>query len=158
MKPVFWKLSMGPGTACDDFGHVLEVVDWVRQAIVLVHKDTKAKGVSQTTQGRLFVEKAQIGDYFYLCHGNEEPSIILLGQFTGPANLFSARRDGWAERPFKWIKTSLNPKRFSGDAKWWTPNHNSTFVLVPEHELELFEESILRPYFEISLADFRVEI
>jgi hypothetical protein len=156
MQPMFWKLSMGPGTAGEDFKHVMEVIDWARQGLVLVHKDTKAKGVSQTTQGEHFVEKAQIGDYFYLCHGNEEPSIILLGQFTGPVNLFSSRGGGWADRPFRWIKTSINPKSFSGEPKWWTPNHNSTFVTVPEDELSLFEAIILKPYFNMALADFRL--
>ena len=156
MKPLFWKLSMGRGSTNSDFRHVLEVVDWVRQGVVLVHKDTPAKATVQTTQGELFVEHAKIGDYFYLCHGNEEPSIILLGQFTGPANLFSARGDGWADRPFRWIKTSINPKPFGGEAKWWAPNHNSTFVAVPEDELSMFEAFILKPYFGMALADFRL--
>ena len=156
MKPVFWKLSMGPGNAGEDFPHVLDVMDWVRQGIVLVHKDTKAKGTVQTTQGENFVDQAKVGDYFYLCHGNQEPSIILLGQFTGPANLFSARKGGWADRPFRWIKTAILPKQFSGEAKWWAPNHNSTFVVVPEDELGQFEAAILKPYFCMALADFRL--
>ncbi len=156
MKPVFWKLSMGPGTAGEDFKHVLEVIDWVRQGVVLVHKDTPAKGTVKTTQGEFFVEHANIGDYFYLCHGNEEPSVILLGQFTGPANLLSARKNGWVDRPFRWIKTAILPKPFAGDDKWWTPNHNSTFVSVPENELLQFESAILKPYFGLTLADFRL--
>jgi len=82
----------------------------------------------QTTPDEHFVEKAQVRDYFYLCHGNEQPSIILLGQFTGPANLLSGRRGGWANRPFGWIKTSINPKPFGGGPKRRAPNHNSTIV------------------------------
>jgi hypothetical protein len=158
MLPVFWKLSMGPGTSGDDFKHVLEVVDWIRQGVVLVHKDTKAKGISQKTQGESFVETDRFGEYFYLCHGNEEPSVILLGQFVGPANLFSARGSGWAERPFRWIKTSRLTKPYSGEPKWWAPNHNSTFVVVPEAELGMFESSILDPYFDMELADFGIEV
>jgi 5-methylcytosine-specific restriction protein B len=158
MKPVFWKLSMGPGSTGGDFKHVLDVLDWIRQGVVLVHKDTRAKGTSQATQGEQFVEADRLGEYFYLCHGNEEPSIILLGQFTGPANLFSARRGGWAERPFRWIRTSILTKPYAGEPKWWAPNHNSTFVSVPDDELGMFETSILGPYFGMELADFRIEV
>ncbi len=156
MKPVFWKLSMGPHSG--DFKHLLEVLDWLRQGLVLVHKDTTAKGTSQKSQGELFIERDRIGDYFYLCHGNKEPGIILLGQFIGPANLFSARRDGWAERQFRWIKTSILTKPYEGEQKWWAPNHNSTFVIVPEDDLEMFESAILGPYFGVELANFRIEL
>ena len=158
MTPTFWKLSMGPGSSSDDFPTILSVLDWVRQGLVLVHKNTKAKGTSTTTQGELFVEHAKIGDYFYLCHGNGEPSVILLGQFTSAANLFSERAEGWAERSFRWIKTALLTKSYSGEAKWWAPNHNSTFVAVPESELGQFESSILEPYFAVNFEDFGIEI
>ena len=77
MQPVFWKLSMGPGTAGEDFKTALQLLDWVRRGVVLVHKDTKAKGTSQTSQGEHFVEPEREGDYFYLCHGNNEPAVIL---------------------------------------------------------------------------------
>jgi hypothetical protein len=151
MNPVFWKLSMGK-----DFKNILEVLDWIRLGVVLVHKDTKEKGIAKKSQGEDFVDPDRMGDYFYLCHGNQEPSIILLGQFTGPANLISARQAGWAERPFRWLKTSILTKPYTGEAKWWAPNHNSTFVKVRDDELTLFESSILGPYFGITLADFRI--
>jgi hypothetical protein len=79
------------------------------------------------------------------------------GQFTGPANLFSARRDGWAERQFTWISTSISTKPYEGEQKWWAPSHNSTFVMVPENELGMFEAAILGPYFGVELADFGIE-
>lgn len=80
----------------------------------------------------------------------------MLGQFAGPANLLSARAGGWAERPFRWIKTAVLVKSYSGEAKWWAPNHNSTFVAVPGDDLELFETSILRPYFDLKFSAFRI--
>jgi hypothetical protein len=156
MTPAFWKLSMGPGTSGGDFKGLLEVLDWLRQGLVLVHKDTRAKGIMQKSQGELLIERERIGEYFYLCHGNKEPSVILLGQFTGPANVFSSRREGWAERQFRWIRTSRSAKPYEGEAKWWAPNHNSTFVMVPDNELEMFEAAILGPYFGIELAEFGV--
>ncbi len=156
-QPVFWKLSMGPGTAGGDFKNILEVLDWLRHGLVLVHKDTKAKGTSQKTQGQAFVERDRLGEYFYLCHGNQEPAILLLGQFTGHANFFSDRGHGWADRQFRWIKTSTSTKPYKGEQKWWAPNHNSTFIEVPESELGMFESDILTPYFDLKLADFRIE-
>src|SRR5262249_26797538 len=67
-------------------------------------------------RGQAFRREGPDRELLLPCHGNEEPSIILLGQFTGPANLLSARRGGWADRPFRWIKTSINPKPFGGEA------------------------------------------
>jgi hypothetical protein len=156
MQPVFWKLSMGPGTAGEDFKTVLQLLDWVRRGVVLVHKDTKAKGTSQTSQGERFVEPERDGDYFYLCHGNNEPAVILLGQFVGPPNQFCERGSGWTERSFRWIRTSKSTKPYSGQAKWWAPNHNSTFIRVPDDELGLFEVEILNPYFDICFEDFKI--
>lgn len=155
MIPNFWKLSMGRGSTVD-FKNVLEVLDWVRHGLVLVNKDTGAKGTLTRTQGEDFVDNGRIGDYFYLCHGNEEPSVLLLGQFTGPANFLCSRGDGWVDRSFRWIKTSLNPKPYGGETKWWTPNHNSTFVPVPANELNLFESCILKPFFDLELREFRL--
>ncbi|MBW3600071.1 MAG: hypothetical protein KY475_22710 [Planctomycetes bacterium] len=158
MNPVFWKLSMGRGNASQDFRNLLEVLEWLRHGLVLVHKNTPAKGTSQKTQGELFVEAERTGNYFYLCHGNEEPAVLLLGQLVGPANLFSDRGEGWADRRFRWIRTSKSTKRFRGKQKWWAPNHNSTFVVVPDNELGEFEAAILGPYFDLELADFRISV
>jgi hypothetical protein len=148
---------MGPGGTGRDFRDLLVVLDWLRQGLVLVHKDTRAKGTSEKGQGEQFVEKDRTGDYFYLCHGNQEPSIILLGQFCGPANLFSSWGAGWAERPFRWIKTARLSRTYQGEQKWWAPNDRSTFVRVPPDELRMFESAILLPYFDLRLADFGID-
>jgi hypothetical protein len=147
---------MGPGTSREDFETILDVFDWVRRGVVLVHKDTKAKGTSHTSQGQHFIELEREGDYFYLCHGNQYPAIILFGQFVGPPNLFCERGEGWAERCFRWIRTSVSTDRFEGPQKWWAPNHNSTFVQVPTDELQLFESKILVPYFTMQLREFGI--
>lgn len=80
----------------------------------------------------------------------------MLGQFNGPTNYLCERGDGWAERPFRWIKTARLAKAFGGPHKWWTPNHNSTFVRVPQSDWPLFESEILIPYFGFRLSDFGV--
>ena len=35
-----------------------------------------------------------------------------------------------------------------------TDHHNSTFIRIPDEELQMFEEHILVPYFNLQLQDF----
>lgn len=148
----FWKVSMGR----DDFPTILDVVEWLRRGVVVVHKDTKAKGTSSESQGQSFIAPERIGDYFYLCHGNHEPSVILLGQFTAPPNVFCDKGHGYAERPFRWIRTSKLTRKYRGKKRWWAPSENSTFTRVPPEQLNEFESVILQPYFDIRLEDFGI--
>ena len=87
MKPTFWKLSQGSDLF--DYSDLIKSID---SRLVYVHKNTKAKGTSNTAQGHDFIN-AKIGDYFYLTYGNE--GIFLLGQLSGPANYFSSEQKGW---------------------------------------------------------------
>lgn len=104
--------------------------------------------------GKNFIN-ANIGDYFYLTHGNT--GIYLLGQITGAANCITKLGKGWLDRPFRIIMMSNNKQKYDGPDKWWAPNHNSTFVEIPCDELKLFEEEILQPYFEFKLSKFCIK-
>ncbi|MBA7706006.1 hypothetical protein ES703_114850 [subsurface metagenome] len=99
MKPKFWKLSQGADIF--DYDEILESIE---QRLVYVHKDTGPLGNTEP-QGERFLKKDVIGDYFYLTHGNK--GIYLLGQFSGYANYFSAKKEGWVNRPFRFIKASV---------------------------------------------------
>ena len=99
MKPRFWKLSHGT-----KFFSYEDMLDSIGQRLVYVHKDTHAKAGSSRSQGQNFLE-ALVGDYFYLTHGNT--GIYLLGQFSAPANVFSAKGEGWLDRPFRHIKSAV---------------------------------------------------
>lgn len=149
MTPQFWKLSQGDFPAQDTLSSI-------ERRLVWVHSKTLPKGTSKTSQGEDFMKKAKIGDYFYLTHSNK--GIYLLGQFNGPANIFSERRGGWADRPFRLIRLATEVKPYNGPDKWWAPNHDSTFIQVPEKELAMFEKHILIPHFGIVLADFGVDL
>ena len=148
--PRFWKLSQGAG-----FFNFSDLLESIENRLVYVRKDTEAKGNMAKTQGEMFIF-AEIGDYFYLTHGNDR--IYLFGQFTGPANYLSKYEDGWIDRPYRIIARSKNSDSYSGVEKWWTPNPNSTFIQVPENELELFEEMILIPYFDIKLSRYGIKL
>jgi hypothetical protein len=160
-QPAFWKLSMGK----NDFTDILEVLDWLRQGLVLAHSQTKKKASSHESQGEQFVDPERDGDYFYLCHGNRKAThprrgIILFGRFDGPSIPVRHHRwtdDGWAGRRFDWIKTAVTPKKFTGEHKQWTPRNNSTFVPVPDTDLEQFEAEILKPYFELTLSKLGIK-
>ncbi len=149
MKPTFWKLSQG----AELFSYE-EILDSIESRLVYVHKDTDAKGISKTPQATDFIN-AKNGDYFYLTHGNT--GIFLLGQFTGATNLFSTYGEGWLDRPFRFIKSSITRKKYDGEQKWWTPNDNSTFVKVPDGEIVQFEQEILKPFFDIELKKFGIK-
>jgi len=147
MKPKFWKLSQGSG-----YFSFEDLLKSIEDRLVYVNKNTPAKGQNPTTQGEDFIN-APIGDYFYLTHGNAG-GVYLLGQFVGPANFLSTYSHGWVDRPFRIIAFAKNQNSYSSTEKWWTPNHRSTFVAIPENELDLFEELILMPYFGISLSEY----
>jgi len=149
VNPHFWKLSQGTAQF-----QVQDIIQSIDQKLVYVHKNTKAKAGSSKTQAQQFIE-AEIGDYFYLTHGNT--GIYLLGQFTGPANLFSSYGEGWLDRPFRFIKPSISKEKYQGIKKWWAPSDNSTFTHVPHEELSIFEESILIPFFGIRLEEFGIK-
>lgn len=150
MHPVFWKLSHG----YDEFGFP-DLLKSIEDSLVYVHKNTGRKGQSVTTQGEDFVQ-ASIGDYFYLTHGNH--GVYLLGQFTGPANVFSAWGNGWLDRPYRVIARSTTHAPYQEQEKWWSPNHPSTFVQIPDDEIKLFEALILIPYFDIKLKDYGINL
>jgi hypothetical protein len=91
------------------------------------------------------------GDFFYLCHGNDE-GLVLLGRITSEAT-GGKKGEGWLERSYEPIKHLDTPKRYVGINKGWTPNNNSTAKLVKSNELNLFEDQILKKYFDLTLAE-----
>jgi len=112
--------------------------------IITVHEGTKRGG------GDNFTKKIKVGDYFYLCHGNDE-GIVLFGKITtGISDLED--EEGWKVRKYEIIKKLELPQRYNGKKKGWTPNNNSTCSMVPPNELDLFNKVILRPYFNLDIS------
>ncbi|MBN9119336.1 MAG: hypothetical protein J0I06_09270 [Planctomycetes bacterium] len=157
--PNFWKLSMGTHAGGGEFSNLSAVRSWVRQRTVLVWGPTGRKGGSHRTQGELFEQRAKIGDLFYLCHGNQEPGVLLLGRFSGLADtvIVPGGRPNWLGRKFTLIKHSKSKAKYEGVEKWWTPDHNSTFVMIPNRDLEQFESVILNPYFGLNLNELQLK-
>lgn len=157
-QPAFWKLSMGHG----DFDDILDVIEYLRNGLVVAHSQTAKLAFGHEAQGEHFVHPDRDGDYFYLCHGNRTTThprrgIILFGQFTGSSIPVRHHKwidnDGWAGRRFLWMKTAISSKKLIGKYKQqWTPRNNSTFVKVPQKDLKLFETVILKPYFDLTFS------
>lgn len=144
--PAVWKISHG--TESTGISEANKNI-FEQRNVVVVHSATKAKAASKMSQGQAFLEEIRKGDYFYLCYGNR---IQLLGQFTDEqAVLNQEMKDGWYERKYRLIAKATNPTPYTGTQKWWTPNDNSTCIRVGESDKMLFEELILRPYFDMTM-------
>ena len=143
LTPRFWKISHGT-----DFISEAEAASFDNRKVIVVHKDSPAKGKSKVSQGEDFIAHMKKGDFFYLCRGN---SVRILGCINCDAITANhEKQDGWYERSYSIIAESSDTTAYSGDKKWWTPNDNSTCVPVPQNELQMFENLILKPYFSVT--------
>lgn len=150
-EPVIWKISHGKNQngVPEHLRSVLE-----NKNVVIVNQGTFPLASQKTSQGDVYMREIKKGDYFYLCYSSE---VILFGQFIDDSpklnnEMVEELNDyDWYERKYKAIAHSKNHTKYSGQDKWWTPNHNSTCVKVTDNAL--FEELILEPYFGLKLAD-----
>lgn len=132
-----WKLSHGDQPFTNE-----ERQQLIDAHLVAVHGDTGKD------QGKKFSERP-IGTLFFLCHGN---SPQLIGQFTSDA-IPCEKGDGWLQRSYRLLKPAQRTDRYTANSKYWSPQGNSTFSLVGEHDLPEFENTLLKPYFGTDLAE-----
>ena len=147
--PKFWKISHSPKCFKKEEQDLFN-----SRKVIVVHKDTGCKGGSKVSQGQDFMNTMKKGDFFYLCYGN---SIRLLGKVESDepkqVDEIYDNTTGWYERDYTVIAESKDLSPYTGSQKWWTPNDNSTCILVPNEEVSLFETMILKPYFGISVQE-----
>ncbi|MCP2044702.1 McrB family protein [Pontibacter sp. HSC-36F09] len=149
-----FKVSMGDFTD-------KEIEECISQCKILVHKDTKSLGRSNESQGSVFSEKMRVGDYFYLTPGNRNVAVSLLGRITGdavPAIYNGYGNGGWLERPFELVSIPKNKTKYRGTQKWWTPNSNSTCVIIKEDELDEANKYLFEPYFMTKLVQTPINL
>ncbi len=136
-----WKVSHGNnGEFSED-----EKVKYLRKNIIAVHKDTGR------SQGQNFTDKMKLGDYFYLCYGSQR--VVALGIVSSNAEPLEGKPEGWMKRKYILIKKSISNERYEGVKKGWTPNYNSTCMEIKDPELNVFQQNILRPYFDLSIKE-----
>lgn len=133
-----WKLSHGnPPSFTDD-----QRQEYLDSQLAVMHRDTGKD------QGNKFI-KAPIGTLFFLCHGN---SLQRIGQFTSDAQPCT-KGDGWLQRSYRVLKTSIRKDRYVVNSKYWSPQGNSTFWQVGADDLPELEQTLLAPFFATSLAE-----
>lgn len=147
-SPAIWKISHG--TAATGISDENKAI-FERRKVAVVHSSTAAKAGSKVTQGEYFMDAIKKGDYFYLCYGKY---IQLLGQFTGDGPVLNPElQDGWYEWAYRVIAKTDNTQPYVDTSKWWTPNNNSTCIRVDKSDEGLFEQLILKPYFNMTLTE-----
>lgn len=146
LTPAFWKISHGTDSITD-----AEAAAFDKRRVVVVHKDTAAKGKSKVSQGEDFVANMKKGDFFYLCRGNIIRRLCRID--TDEVEENPEKQDGWCERSYTVIAESRDTNRYTGEQTWWTPDCVFACVPVPESEKGLFDEYILKPYFNLTTED-----
>ncbi|WP_051569269.1 McrB family protein [Alkaliphilus transvaalensis] len=136
-----WKVSHGNNGEFNEN----EKETYLKENIIAVHKDTGR------SQGQNFTDKMKVGDYFYLCYGSQK--IVALGVVSSDAKPLEDKDDGWMERKYILIKKSISDDRYEGVKKGWTPNYNSTCMEIKDQELNVFQQNILGPYFDLSIKE-----
>lgn len=125
--------------------------EFLENKVIVLHKNTKSLGRDSTSQADYFRE-ANIGDYFYLCRSNKE--IVLLGRILSEYEECKSNNmesEGWIQRSYEIVKKAKSNTGYEGNAKSWTPNYNSTFKKIKPEEIELCNEKLFRPYFDITI-------
>lgn len=122
--------------------------------LLVVHGETNAKGISKQTQGDAFAHQMKIGDYFYLCRGNNNLEVI--GKITGDAEKCEYEdfgSEGWLQRSYEIVKHAVKEGSYKGGNKWWTPNDNSTCIAIPKHEISDANAKIFIPFFNATFEN-----
>jgi AAA domain (dynein-related subfamily) len=149
LKPneFFFKISMSPKDINEDsFNYFIE------NNLVVVHRNTAGKGTSYESQGEIFNNRIKIGDYFYLCRGNQK--FVMIGKIVSDAQVCELEdlgEDGWMQRKIELIRPASIDDKYEGENKWWTPNNNSTCIQIADTELSLGNTLIFAPYFNVSV-------
>jgi 5-methylcytosine-specific restriction protein B len=121
----------------------------IENNLVIVHGDTPAKGTSYQTQGDTFANQIKIGDYFYLCRGNN--NLEAIGRITSNAEeceFGDLGDEGWLQRSYEIVADAEKEGSYQGEKKWWTPNDNSTCIAIPKNEIGDANRKIFIPFFQ----------
>ena len=141
-----WKISHGKSSTMTKDDHE-----------ILLANNLVAVNFSEATRGYTNFKDTPEGGYFYLVRNAK---IVLWGQFltseitSVPEKL---SKEGWTAKRIKKIKVAdYLVKRLSENMqgnKHWLPTGQSTVTEVPTKDIEAFEEGILKPVFNLSVAN-----
>ncbi len=149
-----FKVSMSGKDINEEAFHYL-----IENNLVIVHRDTPAKGTSYQTQGDTFANQMKIGDYFYLCRGNSNLEVI--GRITSHAEYCEfgdLGDDGWLQRSYEIVSEVEKEGSYQGEKKWWTPNDNSTCITIPKNEIADANKKIFIPFFQTEFENGKINL
>jgi hypothetical protein len=140
-----WKLSHGVNDISEETNRWLE-----EHHYVTLHKDT-AK-----SQGKKFADAVQVGDFISLSRSNKLTALVRITSDI-ESHSDSPLGSDWLLRRYEIIKTILEPKPYSSSMrKGWMPSYNGTLALVYAPELPLFEQEILKPFFNMFISELPI--
>jgi 5-methylcytosine-specific restriction endonuclease McrBC GTP-binding regulatory subunit McrB len=140
-----WKVSHSPSVLS------AEHREWLaNNNFVTVHKDTGNGSMS-------CFEQMAVGDVISLGYGNTVFKIVEVTSeiITVPDSPLS---DEWLLRRYKEVKSLAEPVDYKGEHKRWSPRFPGTCWEVPKNEFLFFEQEILKPYFNLDLSIFGLDI
>lgn len=135
-----WKVSHSPSVLNE------QQLTWLSDnQLLAVHKNTGNGSVP-------CFKNMSVGDVVSLGYGNTVFKLVRVDSAieTQPDSPIG---DEWLLRRYELIKALDKPTKYNGQHKRWSPRFNGTSWEVPANEYPLFEQEILLPYYELTLAD-----
>lgn len=154
-KARFWKISHSQK---NEWLNKEERTILFNERLISIHSLKENRNdQKKDRQAYCFMHEMNVGDYFYLCHGNKEnDSVILLGKVMSDwkeCTVLGIKKD-WICRDYKVIINSTNSHKYDTTLcpdKGWAPCRPNTLYKVKPNEFEDFSENILKSYFGITL-------
>jgi hypothetical protein len=140
-----WKVSHSPSVLS------AEHREWLADnCYITVHKNTGNGSIPCFEQ---MVE----GDIVSLGYGNTVFKMVrVTSKILNVSD--SPLTDEWLLRRYEEVKSLAEPIDYKGEHKRWSPRYPGTCWGVPKKEFLLFEQEILKPYFNIDLSVFGLDI
>lgn len=141
-EEIIYKVSMSKSSIPDE-----EYNEFRNKKIIVVNRETKAKGTSTESQGESFSSKMKIGDYFFLCRGNEKLEII--GKITGDAENCNFGDKTYLQRTYDIVIDAIKEGSYAGENKWWAPKNNSTCIAIKDNDIDKANKELFIPFFKV---------
>jgi 5-methylcytosine-specific restriction protein B len=147
MNARIWKVSHSPNSFNED------TLSWLSSnSLLSVHQDTGNRSAD-------CFRAINIGDIVNLGHGN---TVYRLVRVISDIEYVSGSEldEQWMMRRYEIIESLEQPVKYTYEDKYkrWSPRYNGTSWEVPVKEYSLFEQDILRRYYDLTLSDLGIEM
>lgn len=145
-----YKISHSPKFFDDESLNYLKEKQWV-----VLHKDTGPIARNSTSQAQDFKD-ASIGDYIYVCYGNQR--VLHIGKIKSEVEecLYLDNKSddkGWLMRSYDILVEAIDETAYDQKKYRWHPSFNSTFYRIPENDISEANDLIFVPAFNAEFID-----